>query len=314
MNRSRQDLLPAHDFGAEAGRILARLGSAGKILACPSGGIYFLTDDREIFWVGTDSSPMHRRCVRTSFLPARSRARPGQKFHIEPFLIAGDAFAVDLCGAKEWNPPPLLPEPVLPWASVRERGERLSGAFQSLIPGDGLGTLIPGLWSGIQEDSAPSWLGAYFSKMYPEIFKIAKACRRRDLSGILEKGRDLIGLGPGLTPSGDDFMGGLLFAAFLLQRFYPRVFSWDQGLVRVFLAEAQSRTHGISHAFLCDFASGYAPFPLEEVLGFLLQGGDYGKAVSAARQMLRFGHSSGGDMLAGLMTGMLMVPETQIAG
>jgi hypothetical protein len=42
-------------------------------------------------------------------------------------------------------------------------------------------------------------------------------------------------------------------------------------------------------------------------MGYLLQGRDFERAFSAAVQLLRFGHTSGGDMLAGMMTGMLMV-------
>ena len=111
MNLSRKEVLPAQELGTEARRIVSRKGSAGKILASLSGGVYFLTDDQEIFWVYPDSSPMHRRCIRTAFLPESCRFQPEQRFRIEPCLIRGDSFGVDLRGAKEWNP--LLPEQVL---------------------------------------------------------------------------------------------------------------------------------------------------------------------------------------------------------
>ncbi len=312
MNPARQDVLTAQDWGTEAGRILSGGGSAGKILATLSGGIYFVTDDQEIFWVCPDSAPMHRRCVRTAFLPARRRAQPGQRFRTEPLLIVGDFFSVDLRRAKEWNPPRLLPEQALPPASVKEKCGRLIGFLRCLNSREGLSRAIPSLWTQNKEEFAPSRTEGVFSKILPVVFEIAEACRRRDLSGVLEKGEELIGLGPGLTPAGDDFMGGLLFSASLLRIFYPEAFFWNPGRLTGFLAGAQSRTHPISHVFLGDFAQGHAPAPLGEVMDYLLQGRDFGKAASAAVQLLRFGHSSGGDMLAGLMTGMLLISGERV--
>ena len=131
------------------------------------------------------------------------------------------------------------------------------------------------------------------------------------MAAILEKGKELIGFGPGLTPSGDDFMGGLLFSAFFLKKSYPDFFPWGQEVVTDFIAGARSQTHPISHTFLSDFAAGHAPAPLYEVMGYLLGGRDFERAFSAAVQFLRFGHSSGGDMLAGMMTGMLLVSRKE---
>jgi hypothetical protein len=302
----------ARELGTEAGRILARCGSAGKIFASLSGGIYFLTDDQEFFWVSTDQYPMHRRCVRTAFLPARHRAQPGQRFRTEPPLILGDSFAVDLRGAKEWNPSPIVPDPETLLASIKERCKQLIGFMQSLNSGDGLSQALPSLWAAEEEEIAPDQTTYFFSRLLRPVFEIGKACRRRDPADILEKGKELIGLGPGLTPSGDDFMGGLLFSAFFLKKSYPEFFFWDQNRVTDFIAGARSRTHPISHAFLSDFAAGHAPAPLYEVMGYLLQGRDFERAVSAMVEFLRFGHSSGADMLAGMMTGMLLVSSEQL--
>ena len=305
-------VLTATELGTEAGRILARGESAGKIFASLSGGIYFLTDDQEIFWISTDQPSMHRRCIRTAFLPARRHVQVGQRFRSDPPLLLADSFVVDLRGAKEWNPPPILPGRVLPLALVNKRCDQLRGFFQCLNLREGLSPVISSLWALNKEEFALSRTAGIFSRISAVIFEIAKACRRRDMPGILEKGKELIGLGPGLTPSGDDFMGGFLFSASLLKKFYPEAFFWDQDRVTDFLAGAQSWTHPISHVFLSDFASGHAPAPLDEVMGYILQGRDFGKAVSAAVQLLRFGHSSGGDMLAGLMTGLLLVSGEQV--
>jgi hypothetical protein len=309
MRLSRQDVFPAKEFGTEAGKILSRKGSAGKILASLSGGIYFLTDAQEIFWVWPDPSPMHRRCIRTESLPGGRRIRPGQRFRVEPPLIVGDFFAIDLHEAERWSPflhgrdRDLLPD------LVKANCEQLIEFLLFLNPSDGLSPLMPSLWAQSNGDIEFSRAADIFSRISPAIFDVVRACRQRDFSGILEKGKGLIGLGPGLTPSGDDFMGGLLFSALILKNFFPEAFSWNQECMTEFLSEAQSRTHPLSFVFLSDFASGHAPAPLGEVMNYLLQGRDFERAASAVVQLLRFGHSTGGDMLSGLLTGMLMVPN-----
>ncbi len=59
---------------------------------------------------------------------------------------------------------------------------------------------------------------------WPGIHELAKACLLRDMTGLLQEANALVGLGEGLTPSGDDFLGGLLFCVNTIQtalsRFY----------------------------------------------------------------------------------------------
>jgi hypothetical protein len=308
-NRSRQDVFPAKELGTEAGRILSRKGSGGKILASLSGGIYFLTDEQEVFWVWPDPAPMHRRCIRMESLPVGREIQFGQRFRVEPPLIVGDLFVIDLRHAEGWSPFLPLPAQGLPSALVKENCERLIGFLLCLNPREGLSPLIPSLWARSNEELEFSGAAEIYSKISPVVSEIARACRRGDLPAVLEKGKGLIGLGPGLTPSGDDFMGGLLFSAFMLRRFYPGALSWNPDRMADFVAEAQSRTHPLSFVFLRDFASGHAPAPLAEVVQYLFLGRDFERAVSAVGQLLNFGHSTGGDMLTGLLTGMLMAPK-----
>jgi len=67
----------------------------------------------------------------------------------------------------------------------------------------------------------------------------------------------LIGLGPGLTPSGDDFLGGILVTLHHLG--IPDVAG---DLAREVLARAEQRTNGISHAHLAAAANGEGLEPL----------------------------------------------------
>lgn len=58
--------------------------------------------------------------------------------------------------------------------------------------------------------------------------EIVHACRDRDWTWVIKVGQELVGLDSGLTPAGDDFLGGLLFVAYHLNVLYPGVFCWKQ--------------------------------------------------------------------------------------
>jgi Protein of unknown function (DUF2877) len=307
VKRTKGSVFSAAELGTEAGRIITSRGSAGKVFAALSGIIYFMTDEQEFFWLSSDPFPMHRRCIRLEFLPARHQVRPGQRFSTRPLRMKGDSFFIDLHQAKEWNPPAIFPAPEAPGVSIEERCEHLIGFMRCLNSEEKAECEISSLLAmAAEREIPPASTSLISSKVLRAAFEIGKACRRQDMIGILEKGKELIGLGPGLTPSGDDFMGGLLFSVHFLKKIYPETFRWDETRVTEFVQWARSRTNPISHAFLGDFTRGHGPAHLYGVMRYLLQGRDFEEAVSAGVKFMRFGHSSGEDILAGLMTGMRM--------
>jgi hypothetical protein len=120
-------------------------------------------------------------------------------------------------------------------------------------------------------------------------------------------GRELVGLGPGLTPSGDDFLGGLLFTARSLKMVYPGDFHWEEQPIIDLINWARARTNSISHAILSDLALGHGPEPLHDLVNSLLQSEDVGDVMAGVTRLLRIGHSSGWDILAGVLTSLLLI-------
>lgn len=104
----------------------------------------------------------------------------------------------------------------------------------------------------------------------------------------------LAGWGPGLTPSGDDFLAGLMLALWAQQGEAARPLC--EGIVAV----AAPRTTRLSGAFLRAAAEGLADERWHALLHALA--GDSDAAVAAAAQaVLAFGASSGLDMLVGFL-------------
>jgi hypothetical protein len=101
--------------------------------------------------------------------------------------------------------------------------------------------------------------------------------------------RDLIGLGYGLTPSGDDFLIGTLATLDALEQT-----NMHAALGRAVVAAA-GRTSPLSASFLRAAAAGHVGENLHAMVAAILTG-DADAAVTAAT---RIGHTSGWDALAG---------------
>ncbi|MYT74874.1 MULTISPECIES: DUF2877 domain-containing protein [unclassified Streptomyces] len=113
----------------------------------------------------------------------------------------------------------------------------------------------------------------------------------------------LLGLGPGLTPAGDDFLTGLTFVAAL-----PG--AAPTGLVpavRAVLAEHRGRTTDVSHATLTEATRARVR---AELIHVLRQSAEEDRPPHApVRRLLAIGHTSGSDTLSGLVAGLHLEEE-----
>ena len=105
----------------------------------------------------------------------------------------------------------------------------------------------------------------------------------------------LAGLGPGLTPSGDDVLGGVLFAR--------RALAGSEEEVRLAAVAEGVRTNAIARAFLRWAARGQALSPVHDIVGAAVQG-DREAATAAAKALVTVGESSGADFALGLHWGI----------
>jgi Protein of unknown function (DUF2877) len=102
--------------------------------------------------------------------------------------------------------------------------------------------------------------------------------------------RDLVGLGPGLTPSGDDFLTGALAVLDAIGEADVRA-----TLARVIMQALPGRTSPLSACLLRAACAGHVGERLHDAVSALLVG-DVEAAIEAAENI---GDSSGRDMLAG---------------
>ena len=155
-----------------------------------------------------------------------------------------------------WSPEPL------PVRFVALEGER--------VPDEGLGCLLLGQYNALATHAQPA-------------LEALDEWLRHGLA-VPHEAAALIGLGPGLTPSGDDYLGGMMIALHALARDARAGALW-----RWLQPRLATATSAISAAHLAAAAEGEG----HEALHRVLQGTAPPSALDAV------GHCSGWDALAG---------------
>jgi hypothetical protein len=304
------DPLSIHTIGEVAAESLVP-NSEGVVLATFSNVAYLRHASDEVIWLVTEDAPMHRRALRCSgSLPEMSANTPYIVKNKVITLETGVAF--NLSHAKKWKAISPSSDKVLPIKDFKARLELFLSFYKNFPTPTGLGIFIPKIFKSICDPMTirtPKDMVITASQRFawPKIDRIVSACFTHDFDEIFKHGEKMIGLGEGLTPSGDDFMGGLFFCIRTLQDlyspFHPSVFS----KLELFLEKSKSRTNLISYTLLKDHANGHASETLHGFIHALSTGQDLETMNKLGSDLIRIGHSTGWDILTGLLTGMLLV-------
>jgi hypothetical protein len=113
---------------------------------------------------------------------------------------------------------------------------------------------------------------------------------------------ELIGLGSGLTPSGDDFIVGYL-AALFSRHSRAQVLQPFLAALSDTLARLVASGNLISRQFILDALEGEFSESLAELVS-AISARDGARLRASAAQLVRIGHSSGADSLTGLLFGL----------
>src|SRR4051794_10717628 len=236
-----------------------RSGRRGRIVAVFERSLYAVLDDCWICFGSEEigSGPLHLLCKEIE--PRRFSPGQGMAILDRKILVDGMPFA-GFETASVWAPPPspdwtldglrtglAAVDEVWPLVPI-EQGLVASGAARvPARPSHVLAAAAPGL------AALNGLIGAGLR---------GQRCARRDYAEIVA----LIGLGPGLTPSGDDLLGGALVALASVGRLATRDALWRACRAHL------GRTNEISAAHLRSAALGYAASALHEAIHAVIAG------------------------------------------
>ncbi|MDP7668483.1 MAG: DUF2877 domain-containing protein [Rhodospirillales bacterium] len=301
-------LAPGHTLAADGGSNFAvRLigGAARRALAEGSQATVLAVFRRSFYVEGADgglacfgpeamgAGPLNGLCALAETIDWRARGLHAGA----PVAIADGAVTIaerlvfSLDPALGWRPP----RPIRRWtATSLARGlERLAEAVLLRLPGDGIGPLIPDLATRRRPlGAAVAALGRAGAGAVCAMTEwLAKAAADAAPDRPPHAASPLIGCGPGLTPSGDDFVGGAMIGLRATARS-----SAADSLGRWALEKAQEGTGKISRAHLAAAADGEGADSLHRLVAAVLAGKAPQSGVDA---IAAIGHVSGFDALAG---------------
>lgn len=201
-------------------------------------------------------------------------------------------------------------DPVPDWAALQGRG-RLDADASAIL----LATLAdespPGGLSGLAVRPEPRRGdgmrgGDPLTAARPAATLLSAGLHQRNPGDIGQAAAGLAGLGAGLTPSGDDYLVGTLHA---LWSALPEAEARRLG--RSLIKAAVDRTTMLSGAWLKAAFRGEAAEHWHAVLT-ALAAGDLEGLKSAASILVRVGHSSGADSLAGFLAGRAALERDEL--
>ena len=276
----------------------------GKVLAAFSNIIYLLDVSQEISWITDRSSPMHRRCLQIFFL--KSDLKVGINYFIEQEVIhLGPVVRIDLSKAQVWAPPEYdLSEEI----TIQIVKDRILSAFYTILDATsprGLGVFLSDIIA-LSTKYSPFELkdrdNIIETIAEPVLKEITIAIIQSNIARVISESVNLVGLGAGLTPSGDDFFGGLIFCLNYIRKFFPEALELPE---QIGLEELKKITNPISFSIMSDMMKGHGIEPIHQLLQNILSGGTQKTIYENYSQLLRIGHSTGWDILTGVVIGLL---------
>ena len=137
----------------------------------------------------------------------------------------------------------------------------------------------------------------------PMLRILTEATWQQNIEQLQTATRGLAGLGPGLTPSGDDVLGGFIAALTLLSEHISSDTASRKHLAETIVYMAIGRTTKFSATLLAHAARGEVAEHLGELI-IALSSDDNQRLLQAASRLLSFGATSGGDTLLGVLLGI----------
>jgi hypothetical protein len=216
------------------------------------------------------------------------RIEPGAPAHVAAgMLTVADRLTIDLTQAALWSPPPI--RLALDIQEIAERIVQVRARAAALAPAEGFGPLLNDSVSG-RPDIMLLRAGAL-------IDNLATAIRAKRWDLVQASASALSGLGPGLTPSGDDVLTGLALGI------RAGLGTLPEPLAEALHAAVEGRTSDLAVARVRHAVAGRPDEAIHRLLTAMVSGPP-DDLDAAVRATIAYGHASGADTLVGIDRGL----------
>lgn len=224
------------------------------------------------------------------------RAQPGARVvGRDARLVCPGRFTVDVAGARSWTAE--LPD--LADEAEADGLARMAAELGRILDRDGRA-------GGIRPRREPTGTieARVASALGEGARRLLEALATGDLDAADRWARRIVGLGPGLTPSGDDFITGLAATLAAPGTRIHALAPWAAELV----AACRARTNAISWTAMHEATQGRMRESIVTVLS-AVAAGDAEALRPAARKVISIGKTSGTDIVTGMQAALHLERE-----
>jgi len=271
----------------KAEALLRRPSHQWEVLAAVSGAVYIAARNGELLWITDRTSALHPRAI---LLPAMPLHVPEPDSAVESVgnHLRCEHFILGWQQAAQWTP-----------ARLSEARANRAGDLGQAI--QAVGRVLPE--TADRESARDSSASTLFERQLSEaVDRLCRVSTERGVPAGLEAVSGIVGLGEGLTPQGDDFLGGYLFTLRALDAACCLSFDIDWESATTWLYSVAHRTNAISHTLLVDHAHGDACAPLVAFIQGALEGEGSARLSQLASDVAKIGASSGRSLLEGVQS------------
>jgi Protein of unknown function (DUF2877) len=281
-------------------------GGEGSIHGVFDGAVNMLLEGRLVSLVAeaVERGPLNITLRPQSGLGKMSSlgVEAGDKVRVRGSVLElGDRLEVSFCSARTYRPSrkfalPMLDEGEIA-ANLEVAGEAALLYGRTAGLGELIGLLRPG--GGIPTTGR---LNIFASAALPRMIRLEQAFCSDDENMLKDAVRELVGLGPGLTPSSDDMLAGLVLLSGLYAENRGSSPHAIRFIARAASREARGRTTILSEEYLVQASLGRGNEPVVRLCAALLTGGRE-SVERETRRVLSTGETSGTDTVLGILLG-----------
>jgi|GEM_PF-1707300 len=298
-------LLKANSIGSTA-RLVCSQCTKGKVLASVTDTIYLESEAGDLFWIIGENEPLHWRSICVQGLVPRITT--GSEAAISSdHIVFDDGLKINLSDAVDWSAKFPDSSNLFSINSLFQK-TRETYAELATVPRNGFGNLIPAILSNMNDpakENKQEFQDPILRQAWTHVQDIVLESSRHNFNIVLERAESLLGLGAGLTPSGDDFIGGLLFTFHFLGNAYAEQVEFNPKHLEEFLARSGLKTNLISFTLMRDMSMGHGLAPLHEVMNSIVTNQPNDHIITQAFELAKVGNSTGWDILTGVLAGLL---------
>jgi hypothetical protein len=229
----------------------------------------------------------------------------GNKVKIHDFTLnLGEGNIVSFGSASIYSPNQRFKNSILAYHEIEANVEVMRRTAMLFGKMAGLGDLLSTITAEKAGEKVKS-LNIFSSFALPRIIQLEQAFQSEKESDLKNAVRGLIGFGPGLTPSSDDMLAGLVLFCVLYEKNCERAKPVSKLIAQAIMKEVQGRTTPLSEEYLKQASSGRGNEPIIRLCAALLTKGPQ-QVERDTRGVLEIGETSGTDIILGIIIGAML--------